>query len=59
MIDQTGPVTGPGRCHNTVGGSPLPGREVVSMVTYSELFAYTMVLIGIAMLVFQDALHFM
>ena len=31
----------------------LPGREVVSMVTYSELFAYSLVLIGVATLVLQ------
>lgn len=31
----------------------LPGREVMSMVTYGELFAYTLVLIGVATLVFQ------
>ena len=31
----------------------FPGREVVPMVTYSELFAYSLVLIGVATLVFQ------
>ena len=31
----------------------LPGREVMPMVTYSELFAYTLVLLGVATLVIQ------
>ncbi len=37
----------------TVGGQHFPRREVVSMVTYGELFAYTMVLLGVATLVLQ------
>ena len=39
--------------HNRQAVSPLPGREVVPMVTYEELFAYSLVLIGVATLVFQ------
>ena len=37
----------------TAKRSALPGREVMSMVTYSELFAYSLVLIGVATLVLQ------
>ena len=39
--------------HKRQAVSPLPEREVVPMVTYDELFAYSLVLIGVATLVFQ------
>ena len=35
------------------GGPLVPQERGIAMVTYSELFAYSLVLIGIASLVFQ------
>ena len=43
----------PAALHKRQAVSPLPEREVVPMVTYDELFAYSLVLIGVATLVFQ------
>lgn len=48
-----------GRCHNGRWLAPInrgtlvPQERGIAMVTYSELFAYSLVLIGIASLVFQ------
>ena len=39
--------------HKRTGGSALPNREVMPMVTYDALFAYSLVIIGVIGLVIQ------
>ena len=53
MIESNRSRNGTGALPYTVGGLSLPGREVVLMVTYAELFALLSVLIGLANLIIQ------
>jgi len=44
---------GAGRCHGGGRRSALPVREVMRMVTWNEVFTYSLVLIGFAGLIVQ------